>query len=257
MEANFAVMQFVDSPDFWQSFTPSSHDLERVEETLFERSVPQPITDLAEIVIHGRLQDEAAKRQDNDTTVSVYQPKQSYEVNQRVRFSALGNALATVVAVRPGENESLGAFNVIRVRLDRGGEREFAADYHGDHPLNADALPAGTTNALTYVGVVARALSQRLAQLPDYVAFGDVWFRRDLLPEVNVSHLIIAEAVIDVAGEAQSTPALLKEVELTGDDPATRAFALNVALAHDAERRFVNAGSPSAPCWALRQGGSA
>ena len=244
----------VDSPEYWQSFTVSGRDLDRVEDRLLEAGVPQAITDLAELVIRGRLDDIASERPANDADIRLYQPKYSYEVGQHLRFSALNNALGLVVGMRPGENPDLGQFGVIRVRMDRGGEREFAVNYTADHPLNADTVSSGTINALTYVNQVARALGQRLAQTPDYVAFGDLWFRRDLLPEVNISHLIIAEAVIDVAGEAQSTSALLKDVELPGADSAIRTFALNVALAQDAERRFVNVGTPAAPRWALRQG---
>ena len=244
----------VNSPEYWQSFSVAGRDLDRVEDRLLEAGVPQSITDLAELVIRGRLDDIAAQRPANDTDVRLYQPKYSYEAGQRLRFSALNNALGTVVGMRAGESPALGAFDVIRVRMDRGGEREFAVNYAADHPLNADAASSGTTDALTHVNQVARVLAQRLSQLSDYVAFGDLWFRRDLLPEVNISHLIIAEAVIDVAGEAQPTSTLLKDVELPGTDTAIRAFALNVALAQDAERRFVNVGTPAAPRWALRQG---
>ena len=244
----------VDSPEYWQSFTVSGRDVDRVEDRLLEAGVPQAITDLAELIIRGRLDDSAAERPANDAEIRLYQPKYSYEVGQHLRFSALNNALGVVVGTRSGENPAVGQFDVMRVRMDRGGEREFAVNYTADHPLNADAASSGTTNALTYVNHVARVLAQRLAQSADYVAFGDLWFRRDLLPEVNISHLIIAEAVIDVAGEAQPTSTLLKDVELPGTDTAIRAFALNVALAQDAERRFVNVGTPAAPRWALRQG---
>ncbi len=244
----------VDSPEYWQSFTVAGRDLDRVEDRLLEAGTPQALGDLAELVIRGRLDDIAAERPANDAEVRLYQPKYSYEVGQRLRFSALNNAQGVVVGMRAGENPDLGGFSVIRVRMDRGGEREFAVNYAAEHPLNADAVSSGTTNALSYTNQVARVLAQRLAQSPDYVAFGDLWFRRDLLPDVNISHLIIAEAVIDVAGEAQSTSTLLKDVELSGAEPTIRAFALNVALAQDPERRFVNVGTPAAPRWALRQG---
>ena len=247
----------VDSPEYWQSFTISGRDLERVEERMLEAGTPQAIGDLAEVVIRGRLDEAAAQRPANDAETRLYQPKYNYEVGQRLRFSALNNALGVVVGTRPGDNPALGAFDVIRVRMERGSEREFAVNYPADHPLNADAVSSHTTNALSYGAQVGRVLAQRLAQSPDYVAFGDLWFRRDLLPEVNPGHLIIAEAVIDVAGEAQPTGALLNDVELQGGDPVARAFALNVALAQDTERRFVNVGSPAAPHWALRQGGTA
>ena len=47
----------VDSPEYWQSFTISGRDLERVEERMLDTGTPQPIDDLAEVVIRGRLDD--------------------------------------------------------------------------------------------------------------------------------------------------------------------------------------------------------
>jgi len=101
---------------------------------------------------------------------------------------------------------------------------------------------------------VSEVLGQRLTQLEDYIAFGDYWFRKDLMPAVLIGHLHIAEAMIDLAGEAQPTNALVNEVEVPAAEPAARVFALNYALAHDPDGRFVNVGTPATPRWALRQG---
>jgi hypothetical protein len=58
------------------------------------------------------------------------------------------------------------------------------------------------------------------------------WFPRSLLVDVNVGHLNLAEAVLDMkGGEPQPTSALLKDVELPGGVNAKLTeFSLNFAL---------------------------
>jgi hypothetical protein len=251
------VAHTVDTLEYWQSFLLTLRDLERIEERFFEGGTPLSQTELADIVIQGRLADAAAeKRRDMDQNIRQYQPKLTFEVGQRVRFPALNNTTGAVEAIRPGDNPAYGAYNVIRVRMERGTIREFAADYPAAHILNMDEAPKTNPNAIASVGGVVKVLVQRLAQTPEYVSFNELWFRKDLLPQVHIGHLNIAEAMIDLAGEAQTTPALVKEIELIDGELATRVFALNYALAHDPERRFVNSGTSATPRWTLRQGGA-
>lgn len=246
----------VETPEYWQSFIITDDDMNRIEERFFEGGVPLSHNELADIVIQGRLA-EAAAQQSLDQNVRLYQPKLSYEVGQQVRFPALHNAVGNIEAIRVGDNPTYGSYNVIQVRMSNGSRREFAVDYPAEHVLNIDETPKTNVNATANVGVVAKALAQRLAETSDYVSFGEFWSHKGLLPKVHIGHLNIAEAMIDVAGEAQTTSALVREVELTEGEPTARNFALNYALAHDTERRFVNVGTPAAPRWALRQGGAA
>ncbi len=242
----------IDSPEYWQSFSVTRRDLDRVEEVFYEDGLPHTLEELAARVVQGRLDDVAAEAA-RHAGVRVYQPKQSYQVGDRLHFAALHNAIGEVVAVRPGENPTLPSFNVIRVRIENSKtEREFAADYDAEHPLNVEQATASTGSARDWVGHVSRVLAQRLVENPEYIVFGDLWFRRDLMLEAHIGHLNIAEALIDVAGEPQPTEALLADVELPPAAPAARAFALNYALAQDPEKRFVNVGTSAEPRWSLR-----
>ncbi len=244
-----------DTPEYWQSFSISDRDLDRVEEVFLDTGVPKPLAELAEIVVQGRLQDDADRQaREANENVRLYQPKLHYEVGQRLRFSALTNALGTVVGARDGDNPRVGRIKVVRVKMDRGGEREFVAEYSAEHPLNVEVKAEATPTSQAAVVPIGDILGQRLSESAEYVAFGGLWFRKDLMPDVHIGHLNIAEALIDVAGEAQPTAALVKEVEIAQGEPAARGFALNYALAHDPDQRFTNVGSDAKPRWALRQG---
>lgn len=244
-----------DSPEYWQSFSITDRDLDRIEEAFLDTGVPKTVQELAELIVQGRLQDDADRQaHEANENIVLYQPKLAYDVGQRLRFSALGNSVGAVVGVRDGDNPHVGKLKVIRVKMDRGGEREFAAEYPADHPLNAEVKAEATETSQAAVEPISEILGRRLAQMPEYVSFTDLWFRKDLLPDVHIGHLNIAEALIDVAGEAQPTSSLVKEVELSQGEPAARNFALNYALAHDPDQRFVNVGSDITPRWALREG---
>ncbi|MFN8496261.1 MAG: hypothetical protein U0641_00230 [Anaerolineae bacterium] len=214
--------------------------------------MPHTLVELAERVVQARLDDAAAEAA-RHAGAKLYQPKQSYQVGERVRFAALHNAVGEIVGVRPGENPDLPPFNVVRVRFGSSKtEREFAADYDAEHPLNVEQPVSTPASAKDWTGHVGRLLAQKLVENPEYIVFGDDWFRRDLMLDVHMGHLNIAEALIDVAGEPQPTDTLLADVELPPAAPAARAFALNYALAHDDDERFSNVGTADAPRWALR-----
>ena len=79
------------------------------------------------------------------------------------------------------------------------------------------------------------------------------WFPRALLVDVNIGHLNLAEAVLDMsAGEPLPTSALLKDVALpAGVNPKLAEFSLNLALQED--ERFDEVGPAGEVLWCLRR----
>jgi hypothetical protein len=87
----------------------------------------------------------------------------------------------------------------------------------------------------------------------DLVRIAGRWFPRALLVDVNVGHLNLAEAVLDMAGgEPLPTSALLKDVALPeGVNPKLAEFSLNFALQED--ERFDEVGPAGQVLWCLRR----
>jgi len=79
------------------------------------------------------------------------------------------------------------------------------------------------------------------------------WFPRALLIDVNVGHLNLAEAVLDMSGgEPLPTSALLKDVSLPdGVNPKLAEFSLNLALEEDG--RFDEVGPAGEVLWCLHR----
>lgn len=247
---------------FWRDeYTVSPADIDLVTGQILEAGRPQRLGALAATVILRRMQAErdAATRQAKSG--DIYQPKGHYEVGQTVVFSALDFESGRVVGVRAGENPKYGPFSVIRVAFERlGEEREFAADLDAPHPLNApiEELVVSTDTTVSEADLVrafehyvAVKLEPVLEQAPEFVNFSGLWFLRDLLPEIHVGHLNLAEAMIDEAGHPLPAREMLPQLDLpvTGSREA-QLFALNRALGEDS--RFDNVSTPQDPIWFLR-----
>lgn len=247
---------------FWRDeYTVSTADIDLITGQVLEAARPQRLGALASTIILRRMQAErdAATRQAQSG--DLYQPKGHYEVGQTVVFSALDFESGRVVGVRAGENPKYGPFSVIRVAFDDPPhEREFASDLDAPHPLNApiEELAVSTDSSLSEADLVrafehyvAVKLEPVLAEAPEFVRFNGMWFLRDLLPEVHVGHLNLAEAMIYEAGHPLPAREMLTELELavTGSREA-QLFALNRALGEDS--RFDNVSSADDPIWFLR-----
>jgi hypothetical protein len=100
---------------------------------------------------------------------------------------------------------------------------------------------------------IAAKLEARLKANPDIVRLAGRWFPRALLANVNIGHLNLAEAVLDMAGGGPlPTEGLLPEVGLpTNINPRLQAFSLNYALQEDT--RFDEVGPTGQVMWFLKR----
>ncbi len=247
--------------DYWgAAFTIEDADLEYLYNLLLEEETPLTSAEMAQHIIRRRHQreSEALKRREQGAT--PYLPRETYTVGQKIAFNLPRFGLATVTAVRPGRNPEYGDFDVITVDFaDERGRREYAARLP-QHPLNSQNLYHGEAELLSpeelierYGPVVAAKLEARLKASPEIVRLAGRWFPRALLATVNVGHLNLAEAVLDMAGGGPlPTEALIKEVGLPANvNPRLQAFSLHYALQEDP--RFDEVGPQGEVLWYLRR----
>lgn len=244
------------SLDFWKTLGTTSDDLERAYNFILERGAPASSRELAAHLIEWRVREEekriaeaAARR------APVYQPKESYAVNQRLVFTAMNNREGVVQKIRPGENPRLGEFQVMSVLLDGENKpREFAMAYSHPHPLNEDVtvvveMPSREEAVAQYGEMVRENLLKQLRTNKEFVHLDDGWFLRGLLPEVHAGYLNLAEAAIEQANDALKTSDLLKVLEIPEPRKSAADFALRLALANDA--RFEDVGPENNARWFL------
>jgi len=189
----------------------------------------------------------------------VFLPKERYSVDQKLVFPVFNWKRGEVVDVRPGRNPNLPDFQVIRVRMEDGDEREFASEL-ADHKLNAPPQLAQEDKMLDsqvvlkeFDSELEERLEEGLKANEDFVRIAGRWFPRALLVDVNAGHLNLAEAVLDMAsGGPLPTSALLEQIELPSSANSKLVeFSLDLALEEDP--RFDEVGAAGQVLWFLKR----
>jgi hypothetical protein len=248
--------------EFWTSFQPTAQDIDLLSNHLLDSGSPKRATDLARLLIQQHVENENAALRIDLTGQTVYQPNKQFRIGELLVFPALNFLIGKVIAQRPGHNPELGDFDVVKVEMTSGRTQEFAANLVTAHRLNdlapsaftdeAALLPA-TTVADLYTEPVAAVINNALEKHSDFIRIKDEWFLRAMMAEVNVGHLNLAEAVLDMAnGGPLTTDVLLHDLGLPPDiTGGVQEASLNAALAHD--DRFDEVSLSERPAWFLRR----
>lgn len=251
-------------------FTVTSQDMEFLNNLLLEREVPMDSRTLAIALVKEKLRQEEEVLAARFADAKLYDPAQTYEVGQRVVFSAFGFALAEVIHVREGENGEYGAFKVIDVLFDQDslntqdGKRSFASEFLPEHTLNtntdtANALPTSGTFDPEELAkseefdIVLDRLEDMLKQDKSLLQMARQWFPMELMIEVNQGHLHLAEAILDMNnGGALHTEEILEQIGGIGNEALPlQVFSMNWAMNRD--ERFDEVGPAGEVLWFLKR----
>lgn len=246
--------------DYWETFELQEEDIESIYNYLLEIETPLTPNELVEALIKERIQREVEDFEKQRASAGeIYLPKNSFSLNQKLIFPALGWKRGEVIGIRPGHNPDIPNFNVIEVALENGEEREFACGVE-DHLLNDPPELSNVSELITpefvlaeYGDQMVETLEQGLFAHEDFVRIAGRWFPRALLVDVNQGHLNLAEAVLDVAGGGPlPTSALLEQVELPSSvNPKLVEFSLDLSLEEDS--RFDEVGPAGEVLWFLNR----
>ena len=220
------IQRKTQTAEYWRDFLLTADDVEHLRGLLLDGDGPLTTQELAAALVTERCRREEAELRSELAEGTLYQPKKTFQVDDKVIFPALDFRLGKITAIRPGQNPEYGAFEVITV--DFGPERRprsFAAGLTAPHKLNVDIpdllVSGDLASPQKLLGTVASHLPERLAaQLSEqagFAAFEDRWLLRDLLAEVHVGHLNIAEAMIEMRQSPVNSEVLLKELALPAE----------------------------------------
>jgi hypothetical protein len=250
-----------------RNFVIEQPDIEHLTSLLLEQETPLNSEDLARALIQERLNQEAATLRDRYKDAHFYNPAHPYEIGHRLVFPEFDYETAVVKGMRPGNNTDYGEFNVIAVEFDDddlntpGKLREFASELTTPHELSQDNGENNNLMGMAELTVedvmnvardtIIRKLEENLRASDELLYMARKWFPRDLLLEVNVGHINLAEAVLDIAGGGPlSTPEILEQIGGLGDEPLElQEFSLNYALNQDS--RFDEVGPTGEVLWFL------
>jgi hypothetical protein len=246
--------------DYWETFSLSEKDLEYLYNHLLELETPQTTEELTSALIDERIRLEIDNLSSQKIMQgAIYLPKDHYKVGQSLSFPAMDWKKGKVVSVRPGHNPEYEEFEVIEVDFNQDGVKEYASGIE-DHVLNnpvtvklEDPLLDASYVAKKYGAKIHKQIEEILKANDDLVRIAWRWFPRALLVDVNIGHLNLAEAVLDMSGGGPlPTQDLLEQIELPTDvNSKLTEFSLNLALQEDG--RFDEVGPAGEILWYLRR----
>jgi hypothetical protein len=246
--------------DYWETFQIQPEDIEFLYNFLLEAETPLTPSELVDALVEERVRREIETvEKQRSSAGETYSPKDSFSINQKLVFPILNWQVGEVLEIRQGQNPDISDFQVIKVRFENSEEKEFASQLE-DHKLNDPPQLTQAGDVLDVRAVVQTfreelidRVEQGLGSNDDFVRIAGRWFPRALLVDVNVGHLNLAEAVLDMAGGGPlPTNKLIEQVELpTMVNPKLVEFSLDLALEEDP--RFDEVGPAGEVLWFLRR----
>jgi hypothetical protein len=246
--------------DYWESFELNDEDREFIYNYLLEIETPLTSPELLSSLVKERIrQEKLAIEKQRTSGGEIYKPEDSFKIDQDLVFPAFNWQHAKVTAIRPGQNPDLGTFEVIQVTFDNHETREFAAKIQ-DHILNQPQEIADSDDSLdadqvldNYGEKLLQAIDSDLMKNQEFVRIAGKWFPRALLVDINIGHLNLAEAILDMAaGGPLPTKALLEQVGLASETNSKLVeFSMDLALQEDP--RFDEVGPAGEVLWFLNR----
>lgn len=246
--------------DYWEAFELEQEDIEFIYNYLLETETPLTNQELVDILVAERIKREKhlieMKRSSGG---EIYIPKNRYKVEDSLVFPALAWRKGKVTNIRSGKNPDFGEFEVIQVLFENGETHEYAAGLE-NHVLNnpvevVEDDPSLNLESVLYIykDLISERLQAGLEKNEDFVYIAGRWFPRALLVDINMGHLNLAEAVLDMAGGGPlPTSALLQQLDLsTNVNSKLLEFSMDFALQEDA--RFDEVGPSGDVLWFLKR----
>lgn len=246
--------------NYWETFQITNKDLDFIYNHLLDIETPQTSQELTRGLIEERIRlEKDALLNQTPASGKVYHPKDLYSAGDILTFPALEWQKGSVSDIRAGNNPELGQFQVICVKFENGITKEFASGLE-EHILNQpiqinlEDPQLSIPSVYKLFGVqISEKLTRSLENNPDLVRIAGRWFPRALLVDVNIGHLNLAEAVLDMAGGGPLTAQeILDQVDLPTDvNRKLTEFSFNLALEEDG--RFDEVGPAGEILWFLRR----
>ncbi len=246
--------------DYWETFTLTDEDREFIYSYLLEIEIPLTSPEILSALVNERIRlEKVALEKQRTSGGDIYLPAKTYQANQDLVFPAFGWQHAQVIGLRAGQNPDLGEFQVIQVQFDNKETKEFAANLP-DHLLNRPqelsiddtSLDANAVLSI-YGDKLLEVINSELTKNQEFVRIAGKWFPRALLIDINVGHLNLVEAILDMAGGGPSpTQPLLEQIGLAANANSKLVeFSLDHALQEDP--RFDEVGPAGEVVWFLNR----
>lgn len=246
--------------DYWNTLEVKDNDLEFLYNHLLELETPLTTEELTKTLVIERInREKLALLNQHNTSGDVYLPKDKYRIGQKLTFPAMNFIEGEIVSIRTANNPDFPTFNVIEVSFSDHTTRLFASGLD-NHKLNTQPAiqlddPLLETDYIIekFGSKLSITLLKAMESSIELARVGTKWFPRALVLDVNIGHLNLAEAFLDMEnGGPVTTQDILAQIDLKTDVNKTLTeFSLDLALEED--ERFDEVGPAGEVLWFLKK----
>ncbi|MBN1219488.1 MAG: hypothetical protein JXM69_11205 [Anaerolineae bacterium] len=251
------------TPAYWQEqFSVSDQDIEFIYNKILEENRLFSLDDIATLLVKRRCDAEEIESRSELQQGRIYQPDESYTVDEQIIFPLFDFALGRVQYTREARHPDYGAFTALGVAFEKGGPtREFVASFSHPHPLNAGMQSLANLQGMLspeelyqkHRDFIRPEVKTVLENNDDFVEFHEQYFLNDLLTSFHEGLFNIADAAIDITGGPLSVDALIEQMGLSNSEapPDLVRFSVNYRL--DNDERFDDVGPAGQVLWYLER----
>ena len=251
------------TPAYWQEqFSISNQDTEFIYNQILEQNRLSTLDEIAVALVKRHCDAEELAMRSELQQGRLYQPDQTYEVEEQIVFPLFDFALGVVKSSRPGRHPQYGDFSVITVTFDASEvTREFIANFNYPHSLNATAQSLANLQGLLspeelyhhYRTAIRSKVKSSLEASGEFVEFHDQYLLRDLLTNFHEGLFNIADAAIDINSGPLGVDALIEQMGLADADEITDVMRFSVNYRLDNDDRFDDVGPDGQVLWYLQR----
>ncbi|MCB9098751.1 MAG: hypothetical protein H6632_04355 [Anaerolineales bacterium] len=258
------IQRKTQTSEYWQQqFKVSHKDIESIYQQILEQNRPVELNDIAIALVRRHCNEEELQVRSEFQDGKLYQPGNSYKVDEKLVFPALNFATGTVTRTRSGQHPDYGKFTVITVNFGNGSTKDFVANFTHEHRLNADqeqglaslqGLAPPDEIYQEYEDIICNKIRAALEAHSDFVSFNDKYFLSDLLTEFHEGLFNIADAAIDINKGPLATDALIEQMGLVESaDQIIDLMRFSVNYRLDSDERFEDVGPEGQVLWYLER----
>jgi hypothetical protein len=251
------------TPAYWQEqFSVSAEDIEFVYNQILEQNRLFTLDDIAIAMVKRHCDAEERATRSELQQGKIYQPDQSFVMEERVVFPLFDFAIGVVKQTRSGRHPEYGAITVISVAFEQSGDtREFVANFAHPHPLNTSAQSLANLQGLLapdelfhqHAQPIRAKVKTALDTHHDFVEFHEQYFLRDLLSDFHEGLFNIADAAIDINNGPLEVGALVEQMGVAEAGHITDLVRFSVNYRLDKDERFEDVGPDGQVLWYLQR----
>ncbi|MDX1520104.1 MAG: hypothetical protein R3264_00575 [Anaerolineae bacterium] len=249
---------------YWQKqFSIDNQDTELIYNRILEENRLLSLDEIAVILVKSHCDAEELASRVELKDGKLYQPRETFAVDEKVVFPLLDYSIGTVQYTREANHPDYGKFTVMGVAFENDDAvREFAINFGHQHALNGNESTLSSGEGLVPPEEIYQSFQKTIRpQVKDafdnnenFVEFHEQYFLRELLSDFHEGLFNIADAAIDINGGPLEIDSLIEQMGLLASgEQITDLLRFSISYRLENDERFEDVGPAGQSLWYLQR----